>query len=160
MCSEAFCKPEFIKLYGIFETGGSIPLAEAEGKTMVSSFNCPQSMYMWVWFEKGALQILMGIDPCVFPKWNLKVIYKTYLRRNIHTQLHFTYILIITTVYIYIYMYINIYMYIHTYIYVHTYIYIDARTHIYIYGGFLANNPQIPRQERWIEALYRLEYSY
>jgi hypothetical protein len=45
---------------------------------------------------------LMGIDPCVFPKWNLKVIYKTYQRRNIHTQLHFTYILIITTVYIYI----------------------------------------------------------
>ena len=35
-----------------------------------------------------------------------------------------------------------------------------VHTHIYIYGGFLANNPQIPRQERWIEALYRLEYSY
>jgi hypothetical protein len=105
---------------------------------------------------------LMGIDPCVFPKWNLKVIYKTYQRRNIHTQLHFTYILIITTVYIYMYINIYVYTYIYIYmsIYIYVHIYIDARTHIYIYGGFLANNPQIPRQERWIEALYRLEYSY
>ena len=122
--------------YTVFsETGGSIPLAEAEGKTMVSSFNCPQSMYMWVWFEKGALQILMGIDPCVFPKWNLKVIYKTYQRRNIHTQLHFTYILIITTVYIYMYIniYVYTYIYICPYIYMYIYIYRCTYTHTYIY---------------------------
>jgi hypothetical protein len=80
---------------------------------------------------------LMGIDPCVFPKWNLKVIYKTYQRRNIHTQLHFTYILIITTVYIYmyinIYVYTYIYIYICPYIYICTYIYRCTYTHIYIY---------------------------
>ena len=98
------CKPEFIKLYFLRLVAQSLWL-KLKAKPWfpdVSSFNCPQSIYMWVWFEKGALQILMAIDPCVFPRWNLKVICKTYQGRNIHTQLHISYILIITTLYIYI----------------------------------------------------------